>query len=617
MTDPTEPPSTKRGIIAELSYRHVWRAAVVYIGAVWALVQGIAQLGPSFGMPDWVTRWFVVACAIGFPFWIAFAWFYKLTPDGLKRETDMAAADDPAFHRATGRRLDFWIIGVLAVAVVLLVTNQFVLHRDATGVANVASAKAWAATLAKVPSKSVAVLPFTSADPKQQYFSDGMAEELISDLTQVSDLKVIGSYSSFKFRGSADPPAQIGAILGVANLVEGSVDQQGGRIRVVVGMIRARDGASVWSHTYDQPIKDVFAIQAKIGKAVTAALKIKLLGNTLVNEQKPPNGNVEAYRLFLQSFTVARGQSQSEMTHGIALLKKAVQLAPNYAAAWAALSQFRLVLGLYYRNGGAQQQVFAQVRTALDHATLLAPNAWPTIEARGLLLSALDFDQAAALAEYRRGLALAPNNALAMTMLAQQLRIMGQPQAAVALLRKAIAKDPLRAGLYSSLSTLLVVTGKLDAAEQAIRKVLTLQPASHGAYEQLVTIDILRHDLAAARRDAAKASQGFKPFLLTAVQQISGDPHAADASLRAYINGYGKTQASSVADLYAIRKQPDVMFQWLQRAVVQQKSTTVLSLLSDPYLLPYQHDPRFATLCRKLGLPVPGQPLPAETASTP
>jgi hypothetical protein len=167
----------KRGIFAELSHRHVWRAAAVYIGAVWALSQGIAQLAPVFRAPEWVTRWFVIACAIGFPFWVAFAWYYKLTPEGLKLESDDTSPDH-AFHRATGRKLDLWIIGVMALAIVLLITNTFVLHRDVNSAAGAADAKAIAAALAKIPFQSVAVLPLTneSGDPKQQYFSDVLSE---------------------------------------------------------------------------------------------------------------------------------------------------------------------------------------------------------------------------------------------------------------------------------------------------------------------------------------------------------------------------------------------------------------------------------------------------------
>jgi len=197
-----------RGFLFELRRRNVLRAGVLYAGAVWALAQGISQLGPAFGAPDWVTRWFVIACAIGFPFWIAFAWYYEITPQGIKRESEVAP--DPSVTHSTARKLDFAIIGVLALAVVLLVTDRFVSHKGAT---------------IAVPDKSIAVLPLVneSGEKDQQYFSDGLSEDLITALSQFAGLKVISRNSSFQFRDSSDDAKTIGAKLGVAHLLEGSV----------------------------------------------------------------------------------------------------------------------------------------------------------------------------------------------------------------------------------------------------------------------------------------------------------------------------------------------------------------------------------------------------------
>ena len=173
---------------SELKRRNVLRAGALYGAGVWAFGQGLSQFSPAISLPDWATRWFLVASIIGFPFWLAFAWFYEFTPSGLKRESEIAPGDSIA--DSTGRKLDFWIIGILAMAVVLLVTNQFVLRRDATSAANTVDANTIPAELAKVPNKSVAVLPLAneSGNHKQQYFVDGMSEELISNLIQINGL---------------------------------------------------------------------------------------------------------------------------------------------------------------------------------------------------------------------------------------------------------------------------------------------------------------------------------------------------------------------------------------------------------------------------------------------
>lgn len=613
--DDTESP-TKRGLIAELSRRHVWRAAVLYIGAVWALSQGIAQLGPAFNAPDWITRWFVIACAIGFPFWIAFAWFFAWTPQGFRREEDVERT--PSLTRATGRKLDFWIIGVLVIAVVLLVTNQFVLHRDATSVANTADTHAIQAELAKLPDQSVAVLPLANAsgDPKQQYFSDGLSEELISDLTQIDGLKVIGKYSSFQFRDSKASPAQIGATLGVANLIEGSVRQRDGRIRIVVNLIRARDGASVWSQSYDQPLKDVFVIQSQIGHAVAAALQVKLLGKTIVADDKPPSGNVQAYQLMLQGRAIARQNTESDFQQGIAMFQQALRLDPDYAYAWSLLSNYQINLAQSYLHGTSRQQAYADARKAADRASALAPNAAVTHLVRSYVLSNLDGDQQGALAECRRAVALAPRDGTVIQFLAVQYGTLGRQQKAVDLYRKAIATDPLRSDWYNNLSISLIALGRLDQAEQAIRKAISLQHDYPGLYLGLATIDILRGNDTAALHDAdLETDPTSKAFAVALARQVGGNAVEADSALHKYIAQYGKTQAYFVADLYALRKQPDEMFDWLERARQADAANLATSVLSDPLLLRYRDDPRFAKLCRELGLPVPGATRPAVPAA--
>ncbi len=192
-----------RGFWRELKRRNVLRAAVLYAGASWASAQGIAQLTPAIGLPDVAARWFLVAALIGFPFWVAFAWFYEFTPQGLKRESELEA--DASIPRSSGRKLDKWIIAVLALAVVLLLTNTFVWHKGA-GLSGDA-----AASFANIPQKSVAVLPLVneSGDNDQQYFSDGLSEDLITALSQFAGLKVIGRNSAFQFR---DTPSVQGPV---------------------------------------------------------------------------------------------------------------------------------------------------------------------------------------------------------------------------------------------------------------------------------------------------------------------------------------------------------------------------------------------------------------------
>ena len=605
-------------LFAELRRRNVLRAGVFYAAAVWALAQGLAQLLPVFNAPNWVTRWFVVACLVGFPFWLAFAWFYEFTPTGLKRESEVAPGDSMA--HSTGRKLDFWIIGILAVAVVLLATNTFVLRRSTTGAAGSVDSNTLAVTLAKLPEKSVAVLPLTneSDDPRQQYFSDGLSEELISHLTQINGLKVIGKFSSFKFRNPKDSPAQIGATLGAAYLIQGSVRQQRDRIRVTVGMIRATDGSNVWSHSYDEQLKDVFAIQSKISQAVAEALKLKLLGKPIVSSDQPPGGNVEAYRLMLQARALARHGTEAGYRQAIPLLEQALKLDSGYAYAWGLLSVTQINLGQNFLTDDARRQMYFQARAAAHNQQSLDMDAATTHLFRGYLASSLDADPVGALAEYRRALELAPNDGTSMGFLANGLANVGQLAQANALYRQAINTDPLRADIYASLASTLLAQGQLDAAEQATRKALALQPDYPDLYATLARIDMLRGDAQAALHDAHQETDaGDRAWAIAAAHQIGPDRRQADAALRDFVATYGEDEPYDVADLYALRRQPSEMFDWLERAWAERDPNFINSLLLDPFVLPHQSDPRFAALCKQARLPLPAGAAPTSSAAAP
>src|SRR5262245_18538435 len=357
-----------RNLFAELKRRNVIRATILYLGAVWALAQGISQLGPSVGAPEWATRWFLVAAGIGFPFWIAFAWFYEFTPEGLKRESEIDRAESIS-HR-TGRKLDFVIIGVLALAVVLLLTDRFVRH----GVNQT--------TAASIPEKSIAVLPLmnSTGNPANEYFSDGLSEEFISTLSRLQELKVIGRTSSFQFKGKTDDSKTIGEKLGVYYLLEGSVRKSANRVRIAVALIKSADGANVWSETYDRELKDIFALQSEIAGAVAKQLNVALLGHDGQNAQlataaKPSNQNVEAYEALLQGNFYFYRHTADDTRKAIDYYEEAIRLDPGYALAHAKLSSAADTLAFNYvvpvqEREEAIAKAHASARSALD----LAPN---------------------------------------------------------------------------------------------------------------------------------------------------------------------------------------------------------------------------------------------------
>ncbi|HEY1837113.1 MAG TPA: tetratricopeptide repeat protein [Rhizomicrobium sp.] len=580
--------------VRELQRRNVLRAGILYATSAWALAQGIASLGPTLGAPDFATRWFLMAAAIGFPFWIAFAWFYELTPEGIKRERDVDT--DKSVLRATGRRLDFWIIGALSVAVVLLLTDRFVRH-DA------------GAAKPLVGEKSIAVLPLVneSGDSNALYFSDGLSEDFINALSQFPGLRVIARSSSFQFRDSKDSVAVIGAKLGVAHLLEGSVQRAGDTVRIVAELINASDGSTLWSERYDRPYKDLFKVQDDITDAVAAALKTRLLGGAAQPAQgdRPPSGNLAAYNALLEGqFYLHRFNEQSEQK-GVEAFQEAVKIDPEYAQAWAGLAMALQDVGYVQTDPAKMETKYKQARAAADRASALGPNLSVVHIARGIILQYLDFDWNGAAAEFRRAAALAPGDVSPKSNLSVVLVTMGRTEEAVQLIRAALKIDPLRAQFYADLASYQLTLGRLPEAEQAMRRAIQLDPAGFNYYQELSFISIRRGDAQSALAEAQQESrQPYRDLNVALAMQISPDRVAADAALKNLIDKYADIAAYQVGDAYAIRKDPDNMFKWLERAYVQ-KDPGLLGMTGDPFILPYHHDPRFAALCVKAKLPVP------------
>jgi TolB-like protein len=385
----------------ELKRRNVLRTGAFYAGAVWALAQGIAQLTPAIGLPDVTTRWFLIAALIGFPFWVALAWFYEFTPQGLKRESEIAA-DAPSRHSAA-RKLDFAIIGVLVVAVMLLGSGYFI-RRQAPAVAP--------ALASAIPAKSIAVLPLVneSGDKNQQYFSDGLSEEMISALGQVHDLKVIGRNSSLQFRGDAqNDSAGIDAKLGGATLLEGSVRRQGDQVRIVASLIKASDGSQIWSQPYERQLKGVFAVQSDIATSVASAMKAGVFGQSIEATDKPPSGNLAAYDAMLQGRYYAERRTRPDYLKAKQYYQRAIELDPDYALAYA-----RLAIAEQWFNDWEANTDERKIASASAHAHMaveLAPRSALALGALGINQAWSDFNYAAAEATLKKAVALDPSNA--------------------------------------------------------------------------------------------------------------------------------------------------------------------------------------------------------------
>ena len=448
-----------------------------------------------------------------------------------------------------------------------------------------------------------------SGEASQQYFSDGISEDLITALGQFPGLKVIGRSSAFQFRDSKEDSRSIGAKLGVAHLLEGSVRRSGEMVRVSAELIDTSDGSTQWSERYDRPYTDLFALQDEITRAVAGALKTKLLPgeHAAAQSEQPPSGNLEAYNALLQGrFYYSRG-TEADIRKAIEFFAQATQLDPRYALAWSELSHAWTALGGDFLEGAAAQEANAKAREAADRALALSPDLAAAHNARGDLLELVDFDWRGAEAEYRRALELSPNDAQAKFNLGTQLAIYGEMDQAIELTRQALVTEPLRAGGYKALATYLLGLHRLDEAERAMNKAIELQPASEPFHAWLTVIEIQRGNARAALEAAQQVPAGvFRDMSLAFAQQVNGDRSAADSTLSTLIEKDANIDAYQIAEVYALRNDAKATFEWLDRAW-SNRDAGIQYLLYDPFILRYKDDPRFAAFCRKVGLPVPGE----------
>jgi len=567
---------------AELKRRNVIRAAVLYIGAIWALAQGIAQLGSSVGAPEWATRWFLVAAGIGFPFWLAFAWFFEFTPEGIKREAEVEPHESIAQH--TGRKLDFAIIGVLAIAVVLLVTDRFVLHHGVNEEAVVAE-------------HSIAVLPFVdmSSGKDQEYFSDGISEELLNLLAKIPQLHVAARTSSFSFKGKNAPVPEIARTLLVAHVLEGSVRKSGDQVRITAQLIRAVDGYHVWSETWDRKLDDIFKIQDEIAGEVVKQLRVTLLGAAPKARATDPN----AYALELQARQLARQGTSRSIDEAIVARRQALAIDPGYVDAWSGIA------GLYMSqaNKGLKpvDESYALARAAVQRALEIDANDVGALLTLGRIASDYDNDPATAARHIEQALALEPGNIAAITFASGLEQNLGRLEQAAMLDKYAVAHDPLNPKAHGSLAYDYARLGRLDEAISSYRVALRLSPGRVGTAYNVGELLLRKGEAAAALAEFQQESEeNWRLMGSTMALHALGRKAESDASMGELIAKYETDSSYNIAYVAAFRGEPDRAFEWLKKAVAYH-DTGLVELGTDPMFASLHDDPRWLPFLREIG----------------
>jgi len=466
---------------SELRRRNVYRAAVFYAASAWLLVQVATQVFPFFHIAEWVVRWIVIAAVIGFPFAVAFAWFYEWTPQGLVRESEVAP--DASITHHTGKKLDRWIIAVLSLAVVLLLANTFVLHQDEN-----------AAGTSQPPGKSIAVLPFEnlSEDKANAYFATGIQDEILTRLAGINDLKVISRTSTEQYASHPPNLKIVAEQLGVATVLEGSVQKAGGKVRINLQLIDAHSDSHLWAQNYDRDLNDVFAVQSDVAGKVADALRAQLLPVESTRIASVPTQNQEAYDLYLRASTIAnRAYDQvaltpRELPQAIELYQQALAKDAAFALAAAKLAQAHMLM--YWFAPDRSEARLAAAKAAAEQALALQPDLGEGHLALGLYWYWGHRDYAQALQQLQLARKVLPNSANVEANVAYIARRQGRWDEAIAGMQHAAVLDPRGTVIFQDIGLTYSRLRRYAEADQAFARAaaVTMSPA-----DELVTAALM------------------------------------------------------------------------------------------------------------------------------
>jgi serine/threonine-protein kinase len=573
----------------ELKRRNVYKVAVAYAVVAWLLIQIATQVFPFLEIPNWVVRLVIALVAIGFPIALIIAWAFELTPQGIKRTDDIEL---PAGRGSKNRTWIYVAVIGAALSVALFFIGRYTAGSHATPRQREAAIG---------PQKSIAVLPLLneSGDPGDEYFSDGLSEELIAALAQISGLKVIGRSSSFRFKDRHEEPKAIGEKLGVSTLLEGTVRKHDDRVRIVAELVNAADGIALWTRTFDRELRDIFTVQQEIARAVAESLKVTLLGSHEKSAQMA-SSSVEAHNAYLQAHFHFQRRNVEDYRKAITYFDQAIQLDSNYALAYAERAEVWTMIG---DLTGERATAYPKARSDAEKAVEIAPALAEAHAALGWVRFFGEWKFAEGLSELNRAKELSPANPTANDLLARAIVYVGRIDEAERQARQAVELDPLSVATQFNVARVLFIAGKLDEADAVGRKVAELQPSASSSHRWQVLVAVQRGDGETALREAQlEPDHDFRRFELALAHYVRGDRKESDAALADLVT-IGQTGLDyQIAQAYAVRGETDKAFEWLQIAF-NNHDGGMLSIGVDPLLRGLHDDPRYKTLLAKLGLP--------------
>jgi TolB-like protein/Flp pilus assembly protein TadD len=493
-----------RSFFAELKRRNVIRAAGLYLVGAWLIVQVAGTVLPMFGTPDWLPRTIVILLAIGFVPAVIVSWIFELTPEGLKRDEDVRP--EQSIGPQTGRRMDRMIITVLVLALGYFAVDKFVLtpRRGSAPSAN--------QTQANVNAKSIAVLPFEnlSSDKENAYFAEGIQDEILTRLAKVGALKVISRTSTAHYASSPQNLPEIAKQLGVANILEGSVQRAANAVHVNVQLIRAATDEHLWAESYNRKLDDIFGVEGEVAGAIAEQLKATLSGSEKQELNAKPTNNTEAYDAYLRGLVFEGGVAdfKNSVLNSVKEFEEAVRLDPGFALAWAHLCRQQ---GLVFLNVDQSPQRREAVRHARDMAVKFGPTLAETGLAEGFYQYAVERDYEGAKTHYEAVRRAYPNNSSVPEFLGGVARRQGRWDESRSLYAQAIELDPQNVFLLADAALTDLAMRDTAAAQKHLGRARDLNPTNTTVLSFLAIGFQLNGDIARAQT------------LLDGVQPAEGD----------------------------------------------------------------------------------------------
>jgi TolB-like protein/Tfp pilus assembly protein PilF len=599
----------------ELKRRNVFKVGVAYIVVVWLVAQVLQLVFESFGTPDWVMKTVLVLLAMGLPFSLFFAWAYEVTPEGIKRESEIDRTQ--SITHFTGRKLDRAIVAVLVIALVYFGYDKFVLSaaRDAALIESTTQTiTGQAATEPEVvaePDKSIAVLPLDnlSPNPENAFFADGIHDDLLTQLAKIESLKVVSRTSVLEYRDSPKNIREIGRELEVTTLLEGGVRRAGNSVRINVQLINAESDETLWAETYDRELtaENIFAIQREIATSIAGELQATLSLKAVARLGVLPTKSTRAYDLYIKGRYFWNQRTKEGFNRALDYFNQAIEEDPTYALAYAGIASIYSLVGHELYSWSHPRDSYPKAQAAARKALELDDTLAEAHSVLGDALFRYDWDFVSADREHQRAIALNPSYANGHQWYSHYLLPMGREDESLAHSLRALELDPLNLIINLHLGWHYFYVGENQLAIEQLQQTLELNPTFVVAslflgqvYEQEK-----RLEEAIEQFERAADLSGRNPVYLAALAHaygISGRRAEAEILLQQLLSSEEYVPSYEIAIIYAGLNQPDEALTWLERAFEEKDSSWLVDMALDPRLQQLHSTSRFQSLMRQLDL---------------